>query len=86
MYGILLYLLFSALVYAQTTTVTLKILEEETNEPLIGATVYIESLKIGAITNEEGMAILENVPIGEQEITIAFVGYVTIFDVIHIVA
>lgn len=84
MYGIILYLLLSASVYAQTTTVTVKILEEETNEPLIGATVHFESLEIGAITNDEGLAILENVPLGEQEITISFVGFETIIDAIQV--
>ncbi len=39
-FGIILCLLLSASVYAQNTTVTIKIIEEETNEPLIGATAY----------------------------------------------
>ncbi|MCH1444168.1 MAG: carboxypeptidase-like regulatory domain-containing protein, partial [Flavobacteriaceae bacterium] len=76
-FGIILCLLLSASVYAQNTTVTIKIIEEETNEPLIGATAYFEVLKIGAITNDEGLVVLDNVPLGEQEITISFVGFET---------
>ena len=83
-FGIILCLLLSASVYAQNTTVTIKIIEEETNEPLIGATAYFEVLKIGAITNDEGLVVLDNVPLGEQEITISFVGFETIIDTIQI--
>lgn len=84
MYGIILCLLLSASIFAQNTTVTIKVTEEKTNEPLIGATVYFEALEIGAITNDEGLATLENIPLGEQEITISFVGFETIIDTIQI--
>ena len=83
-YGILLCLLLSASIFAQNTTVTIKVIEEETNEPLIGATVYFETLEVGAITNDEGLAILENIPLGKQEITISFVGFETIIDTIQV--
>jgi len=84
MYGIILCLLLSASIFAQNATVTIKVTEEETKEPLIGATVYFETFEIGAITNDEGLAILENIPLGEQEITISFVGFETIIDTIQV--
>lgn len=82
-YGIICLLLSTSL-YTQSTTVTIKIVEEETNEPLIGATVYFETSKTEVMTNDEGLAVLENIPLGEQEIIISFVGFETIFDTIYI--
>ena len=84
LYGILLYLLFGVKLYAQTTTITIKILGEETHEPLIGATVHFENLEIGAITNDEGWVVLEKVPRGEQNLTISYVGFKTIADTFDI--
>lgn len=81
---ILLCLLLSASAFAQNTTLSIKIFEKDSNEALIGATVYFESLEIGAITNDDGLAIIENVPLGKQVLTISYVNYETIVDTIHI--
>lgn len=68
--------------YAQDTTVILKIIEKGTGLPLIGATAYIENLGIGASSDKEGKAVLKNVPLGEQVLRIAFIGFETITDTI----
>ena len=83
-YGIIVCLFLSTSAYAQNTTITIKVIEKETNEPLFGASAYFEALEIGTITNDEGLAILENIPLGEQEITVSFVGFETIVDTIQV--
>lgn len=44
---------------------------------LPGANIIIESLTIGTSTDVNGNFTLKNVPVGEQEITITFLGYAT---------
>lgn len=80
----ILYLLLSASVFAQNTTLSIKVLEQETKQPIYGATVYFKTLEIGGITNDEGIATLENIPLGTQEITISFIGFETITDTITV--
>jgi hypothetical protein len=45
---------------------------------LPGANVIIESLTLGTSSDVNGNFTLVNVPVGEQEITIRFIGYATI--------
>ena len=54
--------------------VTLEI-TDESEIPLIGATVVIEGTTTGTITDREGKATLDNLPDGEVEIVISFIGY-----------
>ncbi len=55
-------------------TVSGFIKEEQTNELLIGATVYIDSLHIGAVTNAYGFYALK-VPRGQHELSIKCLGF-----------
>ncbi len=77
-------LLLSVSVFAQTTTVTVKVLEQGTNQPIYGTTVYFDALEIGGITNDEGIVLLKNIPLGTQKITISFMGFETIIDTITV--
>ena len=43
--------------------------------PLPYANVYIKDLKKGAATNEDGWAVLTNIPAGEHELQVSFTGY-----------
>ena len=69
----LLFLLSTGIILAQNT-VSFDV-KEETGEPLIGASVVIEGTTNGTITNTEGIARFENLPDGEIEFVISFVGY-----------
>ncbi|OCW92338.1 TonB-dependent receptor [Macellibacteroides sp. HH-ZS] len=69
----LLFLFTSGIILAQNT-VSFEV-KEESGESLIGASVVIEGTTNGAITNTEGIAKLENLPDGEIEFVISFVGY-----------
>jgi len=71
---LLILLLFSSgLIFAQNS-ITFKV-QEESGEPLIGASVVIEGTTNGTITNTDGVAKFENLSDGEYEFVISFVGY-----------
>lgn len=52
-----------------------KVLDERTGAPLSGASVYINSSSVGAITNEEGRFELKPVSDGFYEVVASYVGY-----------
>lgn len=66
--------------YAQTGTVSGVITDAETEETIIGATVYIPDLDRGATSNVDGEYTLENLPVGTHTLRISFIGYQTIIE------
>jgi iron complex outermembrane receptor protein len=72
-----LMLLFGAIGLAQNT-LEIKIFTEIEKEPLLGATVYISSLNKGATTDFDGAAMLEDIPDGEYELQISYLGFETL--------
>ncbi len=69
----LLFLFTSGIILAQNT-ISFEV-KEESGESLIGASVVVEGTTNGTITNTEGIAKLENLPDGEIEFVISFIGY-----------
>lgn len=57
-------------------SLTFKIIDEETGEPLIGATVYA-SATMGAIADENGLATISNINVESISVRISFIGYET---------
>lgn len=57
-----------------------RILEADSNEPLIGATVSLPGTALGAKTGENGIATLRNIPDGRHAVAFSFVGFETIID------
>jgi len=55
-----------------------RIYDSKTSAPLVGASVWIESLGKGAVTDSEGNFNLARVPNGKQEIRVSYVGYETL--------
>ncbi|HRP03024.1 MAG TPA: TonB-dependent receptor [Candidatus Kapabacteria bacterium] len=49
--------------------------DKESKETLIGATVFIESTKYGARTNQIGFYSISNIPPGSYKVRISFLGY-----------
>ena len=76
-------LLFCAFGFAQNS-LQIKILSNKEKEPLLGATVYIESLDKGAITNFDGIARFEDVPNGTYEVQISYLGFETLVSSIAV--
>ncbi|RDC65988.1 TonB-dependent receptor [Adhaeribacter pallidiroseus] len=63
-------------VLAQNTLIG-KVVDQATQEPLIGATVYLPDLRRGAATNAAGSFQIRNLPRGRFLVQISYVGYVT---------
>ena len=76
----------TSMLFAQNVTFEAILLEEETNEPLIGATLLFEKTGQGNVSDIEGKVIIENVPVGEHEINISFLGFETIDTILNISA
>ncbi len=54
------------------------IINAETKDSLLGVSLGIQQLNIGTTTNEEGKAILRNIPDGEHSIEIRYIGFETL--------
>ncbi|MFV1884769.1 MAG: TonB-dependent receptor [Balneola sp.] len=55
-----------------------RVVDHENNQPIPGATVYIEALNKGEITDQNGEIVITGIPSGEYTIQIRFLGYETI--------
>jgi len=64
--------LFGSSAYAQIEY-RLKVVDSTTNEPLIGATIYVDSVAV-ATTDEEGKTILILYELGNKVLKVTFVG------------
>lgn len=63
--------------FAQTQTVRGRIIDQQSQYPLIGATVYVPNTSpiIGGTTDSEGYFELRNVPLGRVAIKVSYIGY-----------
>ena len=78
--------LFTGNALAQSGKVTGTLLDANTKEPLIGATVGIKGTTIGAITNVDGNYLMLNVAPGTYVLEARYIGYATVvvLSLIHI--
>lgn len=79
----ILLILFTFTVSAQKVTLSGKIAASESNESLIGVTIYIEALEKGAITNVYGYYSI-TVPAGEYKISYSYIGFNTVTETINL--
>ncbi|NJL76316.1 MAG: TonB-dependent receptor plug domain-containing protein [Saprospiraceae bacterium] len=63
--------------FAQTFTLQGKVLDEQTNEPLTGATVLVETTSQGTTTNADGTFTIANISSNPIRISISYIGYET---------
>ena len=63
---------------AQTSGIQFLVISENDRSPLFGATVYIESLQKGAVTNFDGYATFNNIPNGNYAVEVSFLGFETL--------
>ncbi len=69
---------------AAKSTLSGKIIDQQTGKPLAGAAIFIHELKTGAITNADGIFITPEIPSGKYLVEISFQGYKTIIETIAI--
>jgi iron complex outermembrane receptor protein len=72
-----LFVLISLQAWAQAS-LSGRIYDAKTAAPLVGASVWIESLGRGAVSDSDGNFTLQRVPNGKQEIRVSYVGYETL--------
>ncbi len=68
-------LFLSSILNAQTITITGKVIEKGTNEPLIGVNVYLAGTSIGASTDPEGNFKFETELKGRFDLIASFLGF-----------
>ena len=51
------------------------ILDEESEEPLVGATIYAEKLELGGVTDTNGKTVISDIPAGQHLFKISYVDY-----------
>lgn len=82
LFAITFVLLFSSVLFADSTTgdqkVSGKIVDSETGEAVIGATVRVDNSSMGAISDLDGLFAIKHVPYGTYSLTISSVGYETV--------
>ncbi|MGH7493474.1 MAG: TonB-dependent receptor [bacterium] len=71
-------LLLPALVLAQDGKLRGRILDRESNEPLIGASVVIDATTLGASADINGDYIVLSVPPGAYTVKVSYIGYQTL--------
>ena len=74
----------SFIFFAQNSDISIFITDSETNEPLLGATVYFEELEKGAVTDFDGIANFTEIPNGNHIIKISYIGFKTIETTIEV--
>jgi hypothetical protein len=74
------FIFFLTAIIAQTGTIKGTVLDQQSDMPIIGATVQLMGIatNIGAVTDVDGYFVLEKVPIGRNVLQISFLGYETI--------
>lgn len=72
---IFLLLLASIASYAQTGIVKGRIIDAKTFQPLPFATVYLNQTTYGSRTNDEGDFTIPNIPAGNYELIVTYLGY-----------
>ena len=60
---------------AQTGKISGKIVDKQTNEPLIGANIIVVGTNFGTASDADGNYIIQQVPVGEYSIKASYIGY-----------
>ncbi|MDG2194452.1 MAG: TonB-dependent receptor, partial [Polaribacter sp.] len=68
--------LFSISIFAQNS-ISIKVIDKDHEENVIGASVYIKGTTIGGTTDLEGQTLLLGIQNGKQTIVVSFVGFET---------
>ena len=59
----------------ETGTITGQVLDRTSNNPLVGAQVFVVGTSRGALANQEGRFLIQDVPAGQREVRATLIGY-----------
>ncbi|MBC8467020.1 MAG: TonB-dependent receptor, partial [Candidatus Marinimicrobia bacterium] len=71
----LIFILFITSTHAQDGIISGFVYDETSRESLIGANVYLKGTSIGTATDENGYFVLSDIPHGEYELLISYLGF-----------
>lgn len=66
---------FSITAQAQTASISGIVIDNSGEDPLIGATIYIEELKTGAMAERNGEFVIGGLKAGTYTLTVSYIGY-----------
>lgn len=72
---VILLLCYSSIVLSQSSDITINLSDSESQEPLIGATIQIDELEIGTVTDLDGVGSFAKVKYGTYRFEFSYVGY-----------
>lgn len=76
--ALVLFLGIQASLFAQSTgTISGKVTDAKTGEPLIGATVILEGTELGDATNSDGRYTIDNIPAKTYNVKVSYVGFIS---------
>ena len=61
-------------------TLTGKITDVKSGQPLAGASIYFSDIKSGSVSNDKGLYKIQNLPAGRYLVEVSFLGYTSIID------
>ena len=68
----------TGLMAQQAGTITGRVSDSQTGLPLVSVQVFIQSLDLGGLSQQNGRYLLQNVPVGTHELSVARIGYGTV--------
>ena len=68
-------ILFISGLFGATGSMNGMVRDEITHQPLVGVNVIIRGTDLGAATNNEGLFLVENIPVGSYTIYVSMIGY-----------
>ena len=74
---ILILVLFSNFIFAQNGMLNGKIISKNANKDLVGANVTINETQFHATSNQSGNFLIKNIPAGDYNVVVSYVGYKT---------
>ena len=68
--------------YKPRVTLSGKITDAKSGEPLAGASIHFSDLKTGSISNAQGLYQIQNISAGKYLVEVTFVGFASIVEIL----
>lgn len=81
---LIVFLIIASQIINAQTTISGKVTDKLTGEPVVGATIYIPDLKSGTVADENGFFKIEDLPKTYVIIQVSFIGYKSIVEYIDL--